>query len=108
MAEDPAPGAEALIAREDDRPALVAPGHELKEEIGAVAVDRDVADLVDDEQLRLREEFEPLLEPILAEGLAERGQESRGGGGESPDGLRAGVEGESDGEGAFAQRGRAG
>src|SRR5262245_59354652 len=55
IAEDLAPGAEALIAREDDRPALVAPGHELEEEIGAVAGDGDVADLVDDQELRLRE-----------------------------------------------------
>src|SRR5439155_11534793 len=51
--EDVAPCAEALIARQDDRAPLVAAGDELEEEIGAVAVDRDVADLVDDQQLRL-------------------------------------------------------
>ena len=54
VAEDVAPGAEALIAGQDDRAPLVAARDQLEEEIGAVAVDRDVADLVDDQQLRLR------------------------------------------------------
>ena len=44
--EDLAPGPEALIAGEDDRAALVAARHKLKAEIGALAVDGDVADLV--------------------------------------------------------------
>src|SRR5213593_5241066 len=41
--EHVAPRAETLIARQDDGAALVAAGDELEEEIGAVAVDRDVA-----------------------------------------------------------------
>ena len=58
VAEDVAPRAEALVAREDDGAPLVAARDQLEEEIGAVAVDRDVADLVDDQQLGLGEELE--------------------------------------------------
>ena len=57
IAEDLAPRAEALVAGQDDGAALVATGDELEEEVGAVAIDRDVADLVDHEQRGLREEF---------------------------------------------------
>ena len=51
------PGPETLIAGEQDRPALVAPADELKEEIRALPINRDVADLVDDQQFGLREYF---------------------------------------------------
>ena len=51
VAEDVAPRAQALIARHDDRAPFVAARDELEEQIGALAVDRDVADLVDDEEL---------------------------------------------------------
>src|SRR2546427_5449578 len=50
VAEDVAPAAEALVAGEDHRPALVAPADELKEEIGTGPVDRQIANLVDDER----------------------------------------------------------
>src|SRR5207247_1414922 len=52
VAEDVAPAPEALIAGEDHRAPLVAPADELKEEIGAGAVDGQVADLGEDEQAR--------------------------------------------------------
>ena len=69
IAEHLAPGPEALVAGEDDGAALVAARDELEEEVGALAVDRDVADLVDDEQLRLPQELEALVEAVVSEGL---------------------------------------
>ena len=53
VAEDLAPGAETLVAGNDDRTTLVAARDQLKEQIGALAVDRQVADLVADQELRL-------------------------------------------------------
>ena len=50
VTEDVPPAAEALVAGEDHGAALVAAADELEEEVGAGAVDREVADLVDDEQ----------------------------------------------------------
>jgi len=53
VAEDLAPGAETLVAGNDDRTTLVAARDQLQEQIGALAVDRQVADLVADQELRL-------------------------------------------------------
>jgi hypothetical protein len=50
VAEHLPPAAEALVAGEDHGTALEAAADELEEEVGASAVDRQVADLVDDEQ----------------------------------------------------------
>ena len=46
VAEDLAPRAEALIAGDDDRAALVAARDQLEEQVGALAVDRQIANLV--------------------------------------------------------------
>lgn len=73
LAEHLAPGAEAPLAGEEHRPALVAATDDLEEQIGAGAVDRQVADLVDDQQLRRCVNLERLVQPALAWGLAERG-----------------------------------
>jgi hypothetical protein len=42
-----APGAETLVAGDDDRAALVATRDQLKEQVGALAVARQIANLVD-------------------------------------------------------------
>ena len=85
IAEDVAPGAQALVAREDDRPALAAPRDQLKEEIRPVAVDRDVADLVDDQELGLREGLQLVVEAVVGEGLRERRDQPRRRREEGPD-----------------------
>src|SRR5438552_3330371 len=77
VAEDVAPRAEALVAREDHRAALVAAAEELEEEIGAGTVDREIADLVDEEQARHRVELELLLEPSLAQRGGQLGDHRR-------------------------------
>ena len=43
IAEDFAPGAETLIAGDDDRAALVAARDQLEEQVGALAVDRQIS-----------------------------------------------------------------
>ena len=56
-----------LARRPGRHPALVAAADELEEEVGPGAVDRQVADLVDDQQARDGEELELLLELPLGE-----------------------------------------
>src|SRR5262249_15761700 len=46
VAKDVAPGAEALVAGDDERAALVAAADELEEEVGALPIHGAVADLV--------------------------------------------------------------
>jgi hypothetical protein len=51
VAEDLAPLLEAAVARDDDRVAFVAAGDEREEQVGGLAFERQVADLVDDQQV---------------------------------------------------------
>ena len=60
--------AKALVAREDHRPALVAPADELEEKVGPRSVDRQVADLVDDEQPWHGVDLQPVIEAALGQG----------------------------------------
>src|SRR4051794_23286959 len=50
VAEDFAPGFEAAVAGDDDRAAFVAPGDEGEEQVRGLALEWEVADLVDDDQ----------------------------------------------------------
>jgi hypothetical protein len=60
IAEDLAPGTETLIAGDDDRTAFVTARDQLEEQVGALAVDRQIANLVADQELRLGQQLEPL------------------------------------------------
>jgi len=60
VAEDVAPLLEALVRSEHSRGVFVTAAHELEEEHGAGAVDREIAYLVHDEQRGVREHLEPL------------------------------------------------
>ena len=60
VTEDLAPFVEGLVRGQDGGGGFVAAGHELEEEHGAVAIDREVADLVDDQDRRVREGLEPV------------------------------------------------
>jgi hypothetical protein len=66
IAEDLAPGAEAPIGGQDHQPALVAAADQLEEQVGAAAVDGQVADLIDDEQPRRGAELELVLQAPLS------------------------------------------
>ena len=50
VAEDLAPGLEASVAGDDDRAAFVASGDQRDEQVRRLRFEREVADLVDDEQ----------------------------------------------------------
>jgi len=62
IAEDLTPGAEAVVAGEDHRAALVVSRDQLEEQVCTEPVDRQVSDLVDDRQARGRVDFELLIE----------------------------------------------
>src|SRR5712691_3256666 len=76
VAEDVTPAPKTLVACQDEGAPLVAPADELKEEIGAGPVDRQIADLVDDEQARDGIQLEPLVQAPLGRGLGERGDQA--------------------------------
>ena len=75
VAEDLAPFVEGLVRGQDGRCGLVAAGHQLEEEHGAVTGDGQVADLVDDEQRRVREGLEPVAEAAGGLRFLERGDQ---------------------------------
>src|SRR5690606_14137730 len=75
IAEDAAPFADRTVARDEQAPALVAARDELEEEMRSLGLEREVAELVDDQKLRLGPVLEPLLEPALELGLAELGHQ---------------------------------
>jgi hypothetical protein len=64
VAEDLAPLLEAAVGGDGDRAALVAAGDEREEEVGRGSLERQVADLVDDEQVVALEAPELRLELV--------------------------------------------
>ena len=78
IAEDLIPLAEAAVRGQDQGPLFVAPRDELKEQMGTVTVDGDVADLVDDQQFGLTVELEPFFNTVLSIGLGQPGNERHG------------------------------
>lgn len=64
VAADLAPGLEPAIARNDDGAALVAARDQGEHEVGGSPLERDVADLADDEQLAALKPLELLVEDV--------------------------------------------
>jgi hypothetical protein len=77
ITEHGAPLADRAVAGEEQTAALVAARDELEEEMGGIGLKGQIAELVDDQQLRFGEEAEPLLEPVLGVRLGERGHQRR-------------------------------
>src|SRR3954468_3346003 len=75
VAEDLTPFGKASVGREDHCAALVAGVDELKEQIAAAGNDRQVSDLIDDEQREATEESYSLSQCSLAFGFGERADE---------------------------------
>jgi len=75
IAEDVTPLGEAAVRGQDHGAALVAGVDELEEQIAAAGDDREIADLVDDEQARPAEEADALLQASFALGTGERRDE---------------------------------
>src|SRR4051794_41938650 len=67
------PRRERLVAGDDQRGALVAGGDEAEHQVGGLGVERDVADLVDDEQRDERQAAQLGVEAVVALGLREAG-----------------------------------
>ena len=74
------PLVEAEVGRDDDGPMAVATGDELVEDAGVVvlALARAVAEIVDDEQVRLAKIGEDVLERVIGEGRIEARKERVG------------------------------
>jgi hypothetical protein len=64
----------------DQAGAFIAGGHELEEQVRRFGLERDVADLVDDQQRQPAELDELVLEPSGVVGLSETGDPFCGGG----------------------------
>ena len=76
IAEDVAPFGEAAVGGEDHRPLLVSGVDQLEEQVAAAGDDRQVADLVDDEQRGAgRSQRMRFAQPSLALGLGQRGDD---------------------------------
>ena len=71
VAEDLAPGLEAAVAGDDDRAAFVAARDQGEEQVRGLAFQREVADLVDDEQAVALESSEFGVERVAVLGLLE-------------------------------------
>lgn len=72
IVEDVAPFGKAAVGGEDHGAAFVAGIDELEEQVAAALDDRQVADLIDDEQLGPAEEAQALPQGALALGLGQR------------------------------------
>ncbi len=79
IAEDLTPFGEAAVGGEDHGAAFVSSVDQLEEQVAATGHDRQVADLVHDQQGRPAEEADALLQASLALGAGELGQEIRQG-----------------------------
>src|SRR6187200_405762 len=75
VTEDLAPLGEAPVGGEDHRAALVARVDQLEEQAAAVGDDRQITDLIDDQQGSAAEEADLVAQPALALGLGKRGNQ---------------------------------
>src|SRR5512132_2723749 len=75
VAEDVAPFGEAAVGGEDHRPLFVAGIDQLEEQVAAAGDDRQVADLVDDEQRGAAEPADAFAQASLAFGPGQRGDD---------------------------------
>ena len=71
VAEDLAPGFEASVAGDDDRAAFVAARDEREEQVRGLPFEREVADLVDDEQAVALQPSQLAVERVAVLGLLE-------------------------------------
>jgi hypothetical protein len=69
IAEHRAPLADTAVASEQDGALFVAAADQLEKEVRGVGLKRQIAELVDDQELWLGEVCEPFLEPAFAVAL---------------------------------------
>jgi hypothetical protein len=77
VAEHGSPLADRAITGDQHAAPLVAPRDELEEQMRRTGLERQVAELIDDQQSRFAEVSKAILEPTLAMRLGELGHQSR-------------------------------
>ena len=107
VAEDLAPGAEGLVAGDDQRGAFVARRDEAEHQVGGFGVERDVADFVDDQQRDERQPAQFGVEAVVAFGVGEPGDPFGRGGERDALAGEAGADRDGDREVGLAGAGRA-
>ena len=101
-----APGAERLVGGDDQAGAFVAARDEREHEVGGLGVERDVADLVDDQQRDAAQALEFFFEAPGALGVAEAGDPFGRSGERDAVAGQAGADPERDRQVRFAGAGR--
>jgi hypothetical protein len=107
VAEDLAPGLEAAVAGDDDRAAFVAAGDEREEQVGGLALEREIADLVDDQQPVAVQAAQFVVEAVAVLCLLEAVDPLLGGREQGAVPGLAGLDGQGDREVGLAGAGRA-
>jgi site-specific DNA recombinase len=107
VAEDFPPAAEGFVGAHDDAGPFVAGRHQLEEQVGGLALERDVADLVDDDQREASEASQFVLEFAGVVGGAETVDPFGGAGERHAMAGQAGPDPQRDGQVALAGAGRA-
>ena len=107
VAEDVSPAGEGQVLGQDQRGVLVAGGDELEEQVRGVLLERDVADLVDDDQSVAAQPDEFLGQPPALVGRLEPGDPVDGGGEQHPVAELGGRDARAGREVGFAGAGRA-
>jgi len=79
VAEDFSPSAEQLVGGDDDRGSFVSGRHELEEQVRCFGFERDVADLINDEEGDAAESGQFVSETTGGVGLSEPGDPVGGG-----------------------------
>ncbi len=107
VAEDLAPAAECLVRAHDHAGPLVAGRHQLEEQVGGLALERDVAHLVDDDERHPGEAAQLVLELAGVVSGAEAVDPLGGGGEGHAMASQAGPDAQGDRQVALAGPGRA-
>ena len=98
VAEHASPAAEWQVRGQDQRGVFVAAGDQLKEQVGGVLLERDVADFVDDEQSDAPQLGQLGWESARVVGGLESGDPVHGGGERDAVPGLGGFDGQADGE----------
>jgi hypothetical protein len=105
--KDLPPLAEALVGGQHPSAALIAARDELEEEMGTMLIQRDVADLVDDQQFGQPIVLEALLQSILSLRFGQRGDQAHGCGEQRTIPLLDGFQAQGGGQRGFPRAWRA-
>ena len=78
VSEHRVPLADAAVRGDQHRPPLVAPRDQLEEQMRGVGLERQLAELIDDQKLGLGEQHQPLRQPAFGMALGDLGDKGDG------------------------------